>query len=322
MSQEKKNWNNSDTGILRKKDESDTELLIFGYSCKLFRDDAKALDIDQGKHLIPWMGDETLKIDRYDVRGALYDISKYEANILDSSISWDALSSEERKVELMCNEERYRALYHNEEEEALYQEEELKRLHQILDDKEYGQVAYQYQEKPIASSSNLRKTGDNNSDNGGIDDSDDDNSDDNSDEIFIPLVQLDIPQNMIIPKTKKQNAIIEKTALFIHKQGPQMEILLKMKQASNPQFQFLSISCPLHSYYRHVLAVIKTGRYIPTFTDEGSDGGNKYEDHYLHPSLLPTQSTIEVGHPCLIWMDLWKCEFEHHYVENNRPQLY
>ena len=40
------------------------DLLVFGYACKVFRDDAKARDIDQGKHLIPWMGDNNLKIDR------------------------------------------------------------------------------------------------------------------------------------------------------------------------------------------------------------------------------------------------------------------
>ena len=42
------------------------ELFLFGYACRLFRDDEKALHIDQGKHLIPWMGDDKLKIDRYD----------------------------------------------------------------------------------------------------------------------------------------------------------------------------------------------------------------------------------------------------------------
>lgn len=60
--------NRSESGILRKSDfkEKKEELFVFGYSCKLFRDNEKALHIDQGKHLIPWMGDETLKIDRFD----------------------------------------------------------------------------------------------------------------------------------------------------------------------------------------------------------------------------------------------------------------
>ena len=55
-------WWNNGSGILRKR--ADDELLVFGYSCKQFLGDEKFLFIDQGKHLIPWMGDESLKIDR------------------------------------------------------------------------------------------------------------------------------------------------------------------------------------------------------------------------------------------------------------------
>lgn len=54
-----------DIGILRKKKPHEPEdLLIIGYQSHVFRDDERALFIDQGRHLIGWMGDESLKIDR------------------------------------------------------------------------------------------------------------------------------------------------------------------------------------------------------------------------------------------------------------------
>lgn len=40
------------------------ELIVFGYSCKLFRDDFSAKAIDRGQSLIPWNGDENVMIDR------------------------------------------------------------------------------------------------------------------------------------------------------------------------------------------------------------------------------------------------------------------
>jgi len=40
------------------------DLLVFGYGSRIFRDDEKALFIDQGKHLLPWNGEESLMIDR------------------------------------------------------------------------------------------------------------------------------------------------------------------------------------------------------------------------------------------------------------------
>lgn len=45
-------------------DDNKEELLVFGYECKLYRDDDKAKWIDDEKHLIPWMGDNSTLVDR------------------------------------------------------------------------------------------------------------------------------------------------------------------------------------------------------------------------------------------------------------------
>ena len=48
-----------------KEEEPDySSLLVFGYGCKIFRDDERARSIEE--NLIPWMGTD-LTIDRYFV---------------------------------------------------------------------------------------------------------------------------------------------------------------------------------------------------------------------------------------------------------------
>uniref|UniRef100_A0A8D9EMV9 Protein suppressor of white apricot n=1 Tax=Cacopsylla melanoneura TaxID=428564 RepID=A0A8D9EMV9_9HEMI len=263
---------------LRRGEQNVGELLVFGYSCKLFRDDEKALYIDQGKHLIPWMGDDAVKIDRYDGRGALYDLKQHEPVAGDYNALM-SLTNEERKIEQLCDAERYYALNTNEDVDLLYQEEELKRIQQAGKDKKYGQVGFTYE------------------DDGSNEQPDDKSDEAEEDDVFSPDMvpaQLDMPINTVLPISKKLFAIIEKTALFIHSQGAQMEILLKMKQASNPQFGFLSFDNPLYPFYRHVLSAIQSGRYVPTSRDEKKTNtvdhnSSTEQDEYLHPSLqVPT----------------------------------
>nr|KAF6268798.1 splicing factor SWAP [Pipistrellus kuhlii] len=83
------------------------ELLVFGYACKLFRDDERALALEQGQHLIPWMGDHKILIDRYDGRGHLHDLSEYDAEYSTWNRSYQ-LSEEEARIEALCDEERGR----------------------------------------------------------------------------------------------------------------------------------------------------------------------------------------------------------------------
>lgn len=52
-------------GGQKRKDE---DMFVFGYASKLFRDDKIAEYHEEGRHLIPWPGDDSLLIDRSVVR--------------------------------------------------------------------------------------------------------------------------------------------------------------------------------------------------------------------------------------------------------------
>ena len=76
-----------------------------------------------------------------------------------------------------------------------------------------------------------------------------------------------------------------------------MEILLKMKQADNSQFNFLSFDNELHAYYRHMMNAIKNGRYKQSTESEESKG------RYSFDAYENTRSTEENE---IRWSRLWK----------------
>ena len=49
-----------------------------------------------------------------------------------------------------------------------------------------------------------------------------------------------------------------------------MEIVIKTKQANNEQFNFLHFEDTLNPYYRHVLKMIKSGKYTVKDPEEES----------------------------------------------------
>ncbi|XP_071534654.1 uncharacterized protein su(w[a]) [Panulirus ornatus] len=270
------------------------ELLVFGYSCKLFRDNEKALYLDKGKHLIPWMGNSDLMVDRYDVRGALYDLKEAESG--GGGDRWGGLTEEEKAEEERCDYERYFALYHDEFQYQAYQDEEAKRLMAELgsDTYAYSQVGFNYDGQTAET---VGLTGEQvveqqlKNDHQEVNDQQKQNVGyfpEGDEDTFLPPPELSVPHGMVVPETVKQNKIIVKTSKFIVAQGGQMEIVIKTKQAGNPMFSFLSFDHPLNAYYKHMVAMIKSGRYRPadevdrvkSRRDSDGNGGQ-----YLHPSL-------------------------------------
>ncbi|XP_055640513.1 protein suppressor of white apricot isoform X2 [Toxorhynchites rutilus septentrionalis] len=306
--------NNGESGILRKTNalghhhhhhhygqDSTADLLVFGYSCKVFRDDEKARFIDQGRHLIPWMGDNQLKIDRYDARGALHDLSQHEPPIGGYGNRLDCLSPAEQRAEQLCEEERYYSLYANEVEEEIYLEEAAKR--QSADGAE---IPFNYDSSSVAT--NATVVGPEPSDATVSSVADDENS---TDPPFVALANFDIPSDLDLPDTMKEHAIIEKTAKFIASQDSQMEILLRAKQAANPQFDFLGPGGRLYRYYRHVLMAIKTNQYpedVPA-EEESNAADVEQADDSLPESTEKTPEKAKVIVPAIKYKPSVDCAY-------------
>uniref|UniRef100_A0A8C7C3J8 Splicing factor, suppressor of white-apricot homolog n=1 Tax=Neovison vison TaxID=452646 RepID=A0A8C7C3J8_NEOVI len=270
------------------------ELLVFGYACKLFRDDERALAQEQGQHLIPWMGDHKILIDRYDGRGHLHDLSEYDAEYSTWNRDYQ-LSEEEARIDALCDEERYLALHTDLLEEEARQEEEYKRLSEALaEDGGYNAVGFTYgsdyydPSEPTEEEEPSKQREKNEAEN--IEE---------NEEPFVAPVGLNVPPDVELPPTAKMHAIIERTANFVCKQGAQFEIMLKAKQARNSQFDFLRFDHYLNPYYKFIQKAMKEGRYtVPAEnrTEEKKKSGVSSDDDddegdgsYLHPSLFASK---------------------------------
>ncbi|KAF0880804.1 ULK1 kinase, partial [Crocuta crocuta] len=272
------------------------ELLVFGYACKLFRDDERALAQEQGQHLIPWMGDHKILIDRYDGRGHLHDLSEYDAEYS----TWNRdypLSEEEARIDAVCDEERYLALHTDLLEAEARQEEEYKRLSEALaEDGSYNAVGFTYgsdyydPSEPTEEEEPSKQREKNEAENV-----------EENEEPFIAPVGLNVPPDVELPPTAKMHAIIERTANFVCKQGAQFEIMLKAKQARNSQFDFLRFDHYLNPYYKFIQKAMKEGRY-PVLAEnrneekkksgvssDNDDDDDEEDGNYLHPSLFASK---------------------------------
>uniref|UniRef100_A0A5K3EYE7 SURP motif domain-containing protein n=2 Tax=Mesocestoides corti TaxID=53468 RepID=A0A5K3EYE7_MESCO len=236
------------------------DLQVVGFKCSLFNDPEKSLEVNNGKLLVPWGNDRSLIIDRFDCRGYLQNVSEYDADNIVRRVR--SQTSEDVALEEMCDYERYLELRTDIHEMAILQEEVAKR--EVESSKSsYSAVGFSYEEtKPESEkspkeleSSDIKEAG-NKSDKNPIPKEQDD-------EPYVCPPDLVLPLGTTLPDFERQAAIIEKTALFIARNNVQMEIVLKTKQAGNPQFNFLNYDDKLNPFYKEMVRLIKIGRYIP-----------------------------------------------------------
>ncbi|XP_072374370.1 splicing factor, suppressor of white-apricot homolog isoform X3 [Scyliorhinus torazame] len=238
------------------------ELLVFGYACKLFREDDKAQFHEQGM-----------------IVGVTCMTSQ---NVMLSTLGTEIISYRKKRRGL--------TLF------AMKREEEYRRLNEALaEDGIYSAVGFAYKSDYYDPSQpteeeELAKT----------DVESDDNAEENEEPYTAPPGLL-VPSDVEVPATSKMHAIIERTAKFVCKQGTPFEIMLKAKQARNSQFDFLRFDHYLNPYYKHILKTMKDGKYVvqtekrfeekrKSLTESGEDDDDDNDGCYLHPSLFASKS--------------------------------
>ena len=66
-----------------------------------------------------------------------------------------------------------------------------------------------------------------------------------------------------------------------------MEIMMKTKQGNNPQFLFMHFEDSLHPYYRHVVKMIKSGKFKPKVDEKPEEMDHEEGMDLLDVSILP-----------------------------------
>ncbi|KAK4470561.1 hypothetical protein MN116_006104 [Schistosoma mekongi] len=230
--------------------DEEKQFLVEGRSCTLFCDQEKALEVNSDELLIPWCGDKSVLIDRFDGRGYLTDV--YDQDVNYSLNPDDYMSEEEIAIEKMCDFERYLEMQVDVHELAIQDEEARKREAEQTRNN-YGAVSFCYEDNNSNDKSNVNTAP-----------AESDIDMQHIEERYnCPPELQQFLQNFQLPESDKQAHIIEKTAVFVARQGSQMEIVLKAKQHNNPLFGFLTYDHPLNPFYKEIVRLISIGRYVP-----------------------------------------------------------
>ncbi|GMR42144.1 hypothetical protein PMAYCL1PPCAC_12339, partial [Pristionchus mayeri] len=218
-----------------KQQPEEEGLLVFGYSSRIYPNDSRSELIAGESHLQPWPMDDSILIDRFDIRLLL-------STVPSESKGRAELSREEEKAERECDDERWKDLHEAELESLKRMEEEEVRPKK-------AEFAFSYDQPSITCSSSTQV---------------EEEEDDSEDEPFIPPSGIKLPVGLETPENQKLNHVIERTALFVVKQGAQMEIVIKAKQRNNQeQFGFLHFDHILNPYYKYIMKLIREGKYTP-----------------------------------------------------------
>ncbi|KAL6615852.1 hypothetical protein ACP70R_038122 [Stipagrostis hirtigluma subsp. patula] len=207
------------------------DLEIVGRHALLFDDDATAEVVNTGASLVPWAaaGAADLLLDRHDVRHLLDRVPPRPRRAY--SVALQSAASPDGVSEAELDRERFLDLP---ADDGGVNDESSRDAPPSGNTTDTGQAGFNA--VPFSYGSSVG--------------SDDPNS---SNSCYRP--SFHVPESLLnkLPPSEKVHQIMARTALFVSEHGGQSEIVLRVKQGSNPTFGFLMPDHHLHSYFRYLV---------------------------------------------------------------------
>ncbi|TTQ23541.1 Splicing factor 3A subunit 1 [Bagarius yarrelli] len=105
---------------------------------------------------------------------------------------------------------------------------------------------------------------------------------------------------IIYPPPEVRN-IVDKTASFVARNGPEFEARIRQNEINNPKFNFLNPSDPYHAYYRHKVNEFKEGKgqepsaAVPKVMQQQSmqQLPQKVQAQVIHETIVPKEPPPE-----------------------------
>ncbi|DBA89641.1 TPA: hypothetical protein ACH3X2_004535 [Trebouxia sp. C0005] len=230
---------------VHKREDSDLSCCVYGQSCTLFCDSDLAASLDTGRHLQAWLGDNTILVDRYDVRLLLHD----DAQISKALHTRDLRAQEADTTQEDLDFERYRDLNPEPSSESASPDDEEVTTGpepepEVESSAAYAAVPFVYSDseahaqpdpdQALLPSRSAASTV--------------------PDIAFTPTFVVPAFVQKHLPETERMHRIILQTAKFVRQAGGQTEFFLRVKQAANPNFNFLEPTDLQHPYFRWLVS--------------------------------------------------------------------
>lgn len=90
---------------------------------------------------------------------------------------------------------------------------------------------------------------------------------------------------IIYPPPEVRN-IVDKTANFVARNGPEFESRIRQNELGNPKFNFLNFGDPYHAYYQHKVKEFKEGKGQEPTTGTGIPKGVNFTAHQKQQEIL------------------------------------